>query len=161
MTNTHGLRRGTRYMFSRDFRKKGTIGLKTYLTNYKVGDIVDIKGNGAIQLGMPHKGHHGKTGRVYNVTKRAVGVLINKRIKNRIVQKKLNVRIEHIQHSKCRQDFLKRVAANDALRAEMKAKGIKGHCFKRLPAQPRKAEFVNFKNNEPVEVRPLKFEFLA
>lgn len=43
MGNTKGLRRGTRYMFSRDFRKRGTIGLKTYLTNYKVGDIVDIK----------------------------------------------------------------------------------------------------------------------
>jgi len=30
-------------MFSRDFRKRGPLALKTYLTAYKVGDIVDVK----------------------------------------------------------------------------------------------------------------------
>ena len=30
---------------------------------YKSGDIVDVKGNGAFQKGMPHKSYHGKTGR--------------------------------------------------------------------------------------------------
>merc|ERR1712037_875983 len=34
MTNPKGTRRGTRYMFSKDFRKKGVIGLKTYFANY-------------------------------------------------------------------------------------------------------------------------------
>ena len=43
MTNTKGYRRGTRYMFSRQFRKKGVIPLSTYMTVYKRGDIVDIK----------------------------------------------------------------------------------------------------------------------
>ena len=43
MTNTKGLRRGTRYMFARDFRKHGAVGLKTYGAVYKVGDFVDIK----------------------------------------------------------------------------------------------------------------------
>lgn len=37
--------------------------------------------NGAIQKGMPHKIYHGKTGRVYNVTKRALGVVVNKKNK--------------------------------------------------------------------------------
>ena len=45
-------------------------------------------------------------GRVYNVTKRAVGVVVTKRIKNRYIAKKINVRVEHIKHSKCRKDFL-------------------------------------------------------
>ena len=49
MTNTKGYRRGTRYMFSKAFRKRGTIGLTKYLTVYKKGDIVDIKGDGAVQ----------------------------------------------------------------------------------------------------------------
>ena len=49
MTNTKGRRRGTRYMFSKPYRKKGTIGLTRYLTVYKRGDYVDIKGDGAIQ----------------------------------------------------------------------------------------------------------------
>lgn len=49
MTNTKGLRRGTRYMFSKKFRKRGTIPLSKYLTVYKKGDIVDIKGDGSVQ----------------------------------------------------------------------------------------------------------------
>lgn len=43
MTNTKGYRRGTRYMFSRDFRKRGPIPLSTYMKVYKRGDIVDVK----------------------------------------------------------------------------------------------------------------------
>ena len=81
MTNTKGYRRGTRYMFSRPFRKHGIIPLSTYFKCYKRGDIVDIKGNGAVQKGMPHKVYHGKTGRVYNVTQHAVGVIVNKRVR--------------------------------------------------------------------------------
>ena len=44
MTNPTGVRRGTRDMFSRSFKKKGVEHLSTYLTTYKRGDIVDIKG---------------------------------------------------------------------------------------------------------------------
>jgi large subunit ribosomal protein L21e len=29
---------------------------------------------------MPHKFYHGRTGRVWNVTKRAIGVVINKQV---------------------------------------------------------------------------------
>lgn len=68
---------------------------------------------------MPHKSYHGKTGRVYNVTKRSVGVIVNKRIKTRYVQKKINVRIEHVTHSKCRDDFIRCVH-------EEREKGEKG-----------------------------------
>ena len=39
-----------------------------------------VQGDGAFQKGMPFKFYHGKTGRVFNVTKRAVGVIINKQI---------------------------------------------------------------------------------
>ena len=43
MTNAKGYRRGTRDMFSRAYKKKGVEHLSTYLTTYKMGDIVDIK----------------------------------------------------------------------------------------------------------------------
>ena len=43
MGHTTGYRRGTRYLFSRSFRKHGPIHLSTYLKVYKRGDIVDIK----------------------------------------------------------------------------------------------------------------------
>merc|ERR1711866_20822 len=90
MGNPKGIRRGTRYMFSKDFRKKGVIGLKTYFACYRKGDIVDIKGDGAIQKGMPHKVYHGTTGRVFNVSRRAVGVIVNKQHNGRIIPKRIN-----------------------------------------------------------------------
>ena len=76
----HGLRSRTRDLFARAFRKKGYIPLSTYLKTYKIGDFVDVKVNGAIHKGMPHKFYHGRTGRVWNVTKRAIGVEINKQV---------------------------------------------------------------------------------
>merc|ERR1711964_101281 len=93
MGHPAGLRAGTRYAFSLDFRKKGMIKLSTYLRQYKVGDIVDIKANGAVQKGMPHKVYHGKTGVIYNVTKSAVGVIIYKKVKHRYIEKRVNLRV--------------------------------------------------------------------
>ena len=43
MTNPKGYRRGTRHLFSREFKKNGRIPLATYMKIYKRGDIVDIK----------------------------------------------------------------------------------------------------------------------
>ena len=37
---------------------------------------MDIKGNGAVQKGLPHKFYHGKTGVVWNVTPRAIGIQV-------------------------------------------------------------------------------------
>lgn len=142
MVNTKGYRRGTRYLFSRPFRRHGVEPLSTFLKVYKRGDIVDIKGNGAFQKGMPHKYYHGKTGKVFNVTPHAVGVIVNKRVRNRIIPKRINVRVEHIKHSKCRQDFLERVKENEKKKKEAKAKGVKISC-KRQPDAPKDAHFVS------------------
>ena len=84
---------------------------------------MDIAGNGAVQKGMPHKFYHGKTGLVWNITPRAVGVQVNKRVGNRILQKRLHVRIEHVKHSKSRKEFLERVVRNEELKTEAKASG--------------------------------------
>ena len=67
-------------LFARPFRRKGYIHLSTYLRTYRIGDYVDIKVNGAIHKGMPHKFYHGRTGVVWNVTKRAIGVEMNKQV---------------------------------------------------------------------------------
>ena len=100
-------------MFSRPFRKHGVVPLATHMGIYKKGDIVDIKGMGTVQKGMPHKCYHGKTGRVYNVTQHAVGIIVNKQVKGKILAKRINVRIEHIKHSKSRDSFLKWVKENN------------------------------------------------
>ncbi|XP_065058821.1 uncharacterized protein LOC135686503 [Rhopilema esculentum] len=159
MGGTHGYRRGTRHLFSKAFKKKGVEHLSTYLKVYRVGDIIDIKGNGAFQKGMPHKFYHGKTGRVYNVTKRAVGVIVNKKLGNRIIPKRINVRIEHVKHSKCRDDFLRRVKENEIKKREAKEKGIRVDC-KRKPQPPRGAAIVSQKNNEPQLIEPIPYEFI-
>lgn len=39
------------------------------------GDIVDIKGMGTIQKGMPHRCYHDETVRVYSVIQCAVGIV--------------------------------------------------------------------------------------
>ena len=68
--------------------------------------------------------------------------------------------MEHINHSKCRQDFLTRVKANEKLKKEAKEKGVKA-IVKRLPTQPRPAHFVSTQNNEPVFLAPIPYEFIA
>ena len=98
------MRARTRHMFSRSFKNKGMIPLTTFLKVYKVGDIVDIKANAAQQKGMPHKYYHGRTGIVYNVSPTSVGVIIYKVVGNRYMEKRVNLRIEHVKHSKCRQE---------------------------------------------------------
>ncbi|XP_054263306.1 60S ribosomal protein L21 [Macrosteles quadrilineatus] len=159
MTNSKGYRRGTRDLFSRKFRRHGVIPLSTYMKVYKVGDIVDIKGNGAVQKGMPYKVYHGKTGRVFNVTPHALGVIVNKRVRGKIIPKRINIRIEHVNHSKCREDFLNRVKENERKRKEAKAKGVTA-LLRRQPAQPRPAHIVRTKE-PPIMLAPIAYEFIA
>lgn len=154
---SRGYRSGTRYAFSRDFRKHGIISMSTYLKVYKVGDIVDIKANGAVQKGMPHKFYHGKTGVVYNVTKSSVGVIVQKIVGNRYLEKRVNLRIEHVKHSKCRQEFLNRVKENARLRAEAKTKGETVQ-LKRQPATPRGSRTVTLEGNVPETIAPIAYE---
>ncbi|XP_039265976.1 large ribosomal subunit protein eL21-like [Styela clava] len=160
MTNTKGYRRGTRYMFSKQFRQRGRMPLTKFLTVYKKGDIVDIKGDGAVQKGMPHKVYHGKTGRIFNVTQHAVGIIVNKQVKGRIIAKRINVRIEHIKHSKSRISFVQRVKENEKKRKEAKATGQKIN-LKRQPAQPRPGHFVRSNGIDPELVSPVPYEFVA
>jgi large subunit ribosomal protein L21e len=157
MGHPAGLRAGTRYAFSRDFKKKGMIKLSTYLRQYKVGDIVDIKANGAVQKGMPHKVYHGKTGVVYNVTKSAVGVIIYKKVKHRYIEKRVNLRIEHVSLSRSREEFVRRVKANAELKKKSKADGTHVH-LKRQPAMPREARTISCKDNIPETVVPVAYE---
>ncbi|CAI9175291.1 unnamed protein product [Rangifer tarandus platyrhynchus] len=147
-------------MFSRHFRKHGVVPLATYMRIYKKGDIVDIKGMRTVQKGMPHKCYHGKTGRVNSVTQHAVGIIVNKQVKGKILAKRINVCIEHIKHSKSRDSFLKRVKENDQEKKEAKEKGIWVQ-LKHQPAPPREAHFVRTNGKEPELLEPISYEFMA
>ena len=124
------------------FPLTGQIKLTTYIRNYKIGQIVDIKGDGAVHKGMPHKFYHGKTGIVWNVTKRAIGVEVNKLVGHRMLRKRIHVRVEHVNHSKCRQDFLDRVQRNERVKREARAAGKTVPQTKRLPVQPKAGRFI-------------------
>jgi large subunit ribosomal protein L21e len=115
MTHTTGLNRGTRAKFSKPFRGRGAIKMSKYLTTYKMGEIVDVKADGAHQKGRPHKIYHGRTGKIFSISKRGMGVVVNKRVNNRIEPKRIYIGIEHIQKSKSRAAFLERVKKNDLL----------------------------------------------
>ncbi|KAI8915795.1 ribosomal protein L21e-domain-containing protein [Gorgonomyces haynaldii] len=160
MPHSFGLRARTRHLFARDFGTKGQVQLSNYLKTYKVGDIVDIKANGAVHKGMPHKFYHGKTGVIYNVTKSSVGVIVHKIVRSRYVEKRVNVRIEHVKHSNCRLDFLNRVKRNAAAKKEAKEKGETIN-LKRQPAQPREARTVSTANNAPITFAPVPYEALV
>ncbi|KAF3930225.1 hypothetical protein ABW20_dc0104014 [Dactylellina cionopaga] len=157
MGKSGGLRAGTRYAFSRGFKNTGMIALSTFLQQYKVGDIVDIRTNGAQQKGMPYKIYHGKTGIVYNVTKSAVGVIVHKKVGNQYMEKRVNIRVEHIHHSKCREEFVRRVKENAAKRKSAKVEGKHVH-LKRLIPLPREAKTVSAKDNLPQTIVPIPYE---
>mmetsp|Transcript_5763 Transcript_5763/g.9819 ORF Transcript_5763/g.9819 Transcript_5763/m.9819 type:complete len:164 (+) Transcript_5763:86-577(+) len=157
MPSSFGYRARTRDLFSKGFREKGMPNLSTYLKTYRLGDIVDIKANAAIQKGMPHKFYHGKTGTVFNVTPRAIGVIVNKRVNTRIIPKRIHVRVEHVSHSKCRLDFLNRVKENEAKRAAARKSGkpLTAGALRRLPRQPARGFLVSAKKTEVLTIRPL------
>merc|ERR1712046_331380 len=92
---------------------------------HKIGEYVDVLADSAIHKGLPHYFYHGRTGRIFNLNKNSAGVVVNKRIRGRIIPKKMNIRIEHLRPSRCREEFLNRVKANDKLKQEAKKKGQK------------------------------------
>ena len=138
-----GYRAGTRSKFSKPFRRRGAIRMKNYLQKHKVGDYVDVIVDGAIHKGMPHHLYHGRTGRIFNVAPRSIGVTIFKQVRNRLEQKRINVRVEHIRKSDCRTKFLENVRKNDLLRNEAN-KNKKTLNLKRVPQLPQNSKTVSF-----------------
>ncbi|CAD7697746.1 unnamed protein product [Ostreobium quekettii] len=155
-----GKRHCTRDLFSKRHRKHGVPKLSTYLRTYRLGEHVMIKVDPSIQKGMPHKFYHGKTGLVWNITKRAVGVEVNKQVGNRIIKKRIHVRIEHVRHSKCRQDFLNRVKENERLKKEAKAKGEPIPHLKRQIAGPREGFTVSGGDVVLETVAPIPYDIV-
>ena len=135
------------------------IKLSTYLTTYKAGDYVDIKCNPAQVKGMPFKHYHGRTGVIYNITKRAVGVRVAKQVNGRIIHKHLNVRVEHVVPSKCQNEIIKRKVENQALKQKAKETGEKV-VLKRSPKAPKEGFMIAIAK-EPATIQPVPFSDLV
>ncbi|RNF16418.1 ribosomal protein L21E (60S) [Trypanosoma conorhini] len=147
MVHSYGYKCGTRHLFAKKFRKHGNPSVSTLLTNFKVGDYVDVVADSAVRAGMPHKYYHGRTGIVWNVTPRGVGVIVNKPVRNRTIRKRICVRFEHVRKSRCQEAFKQKQKDFAAFQAAKKA-------GKPLPA-PKKS----LRNGGIV--RPKKVEVLA
>ena len=133
MPHSFGYRGKTRHLFKRPFRSNGPEHLYTYLQQYKKGMFVDIVANGSIHKGMPHKFYHGRTGRVFDISPNSIGVIVNKQVRNRIVEKRIHVRVEHLKISTCNANFKKHVREVEQRKRENpKEKKI----TKRLPVGP-------------------------
>ena len=159
MPHCFGYRARTRHLFSKGFRNHGPVHLSKIMQTYRKDDFVDIIADGSIHKGMPHKFYHGKTGRVFDVTQHAVGVVINKQHRGRIIPKRIHVRIEHVRRSECREAFKRRVRENDAKKREAKVKGVK-ISTKRVPAQPRAAHTVESNKTSIEYMNPIMFREL-
>ncbi|XP_035758455.1 60S ribosomal protein L21 [Egretta garzetta] len=115
----------------------GVVPLATYMRIYKKGDIVDIK-----------------------VLSTVLRNNLISFLRGKILAKRINVRIEHIKHSKSRDSFLQRVKENEKKKKEAKEKGIWVQ-LKRQPAPPREAHFVRTNGKDPELLEPIPYEFMA
>ena len=127
----------------------------------KVGDYVDIFADPSIHKGMPYKGYHGRTGIIFNVTKSAVGVRVNKMVNGRIIEKRIHVRIEHVRKSKCQAEILRRKVENEKKKEEARTTGVKVN-LKRTPKLPKEAYYVPSPGTDGVitTIQPLPFSDL-
>lgn len=90
---------------------------------------------------------------IYNVTKSAVGVIVYRRVGNRYIEKRVNVRVEHINHSRSREEFIRRVKENAARKKEAKESG-KSVQLKRQPVMPRDSTTVEMTDIESIAPIP-------
>ncbi len=110
-----------------------------------------------IRNSMPHKVYHGKTGVVYNVTRSAVGVIIYKKVKHRYIEKRVNLRVEHVSLSRSREEFVRRVKNNAELKKKSKEEGTHVH-LKRQPLMPRDARTISLKEGTLETVVPIAYD---
>jgi len=132
MPHSYGIRARTRKLFAKGFRKHGAAPLRNVTNTYRKGEYVDIVVDGAVHKGMPYKIYQGKTGKVFNVNPNSIGVIVNKSVRNRIEQKRIHVRVEHVRKSACNEKFKLRVRLAEKEKREKAAKKDR----KRLPGKP-------------------------
>ncbi len=118
------------------------------MKQYKKGMFVDIVANGSIHKGMPHKFYHGRTGKVFDISPNSIGVIVNKQVRNRIVEKRIHVRVEHLRISTCNANFKKHVKEVE----ERKRKNPDNkQLTKRLPTAPAEEQKIEVKKDSDIK----------
>lgn len=146
MPHSFGYRARTRKLFSRPFGKNGAAPLTNILTTFRKGDYVDVVVDGSVHKGMPHKTYHGRTGKVFNVNPNAIGVILNKQVRNRVEQKRVHIRVEHLKRSACTVNFKNRIRQAEA----EKRNGAPKKDRKRMPGKPVGEKVVSVDKNTSI-----------
>mmetsp|Transcript_40428 Transcript_40428/g.80984 ORF Transcript_40428/g.80984 Transcript_40428/m.80984 type:complete len:160 (-) Transcript_40428:1390-1869(-) len=154
MPRSNGKRSNTRDNHSRPNKLHGNPSNSIYLRNYKIGNLVDVVINSAIHKGLPFKFYHGKTGKIFKVSKSSLGVNIEKTIGNRKISKKVNVRIEHIQQSKSNIGFIEKKVSRDEIRRNQRKQPFKKIHLRETKGIPIKKHVVSFKKIKTVTPEP-------
>jgi len=154
MGRSKGKRSNTRNSFSRAFKKHGQEHSSTYIQTFKLGEYVDIFANSSIQRGLPFKFYHGKTGKIFSITKFSAGVEVEKKVGNRKIIKRLNVRLEHLVKSKTRINFHDKLKNRDRIRRISHIEGNKAVCFKEIPNSKGQQHFIIFKKMINIDPEP-------
>jgi len=156
MPHSFGYKAQTRTLFKKKFGTKGMPNTSTYMRTFKRGDYVDIKVDSSVHKGQPFKYYHGRTGVIFNVNKRAVGIEVLKQVNGRKLEKRIHVAIPHVHHSKCRDEIIKRKKENEAHKAAVRSGSTPKKMLKRLPRQPKEAYFYDLEK-EPETIQPLPY----
>jgi large subunit ribosomal protein L21e len=104
---------------------------------------------------MPFKHYHGRTGVVFNVTKRAIGVTVNKEVNGRILRKQLHIAVPHLKPSTCQSQIIARKVENEAIKNAVRA-GAPRQNLKRQNTQPKSGYFYTL-TNTPETIQPLPY----
>ena len=105
---------------------------------------------------MPFKHYHGRTGVVFNVTKRAIGVTVNKSVNGRIIPKQIHVSVPHAKPSTCQKQIIERRKENERIKAEIRANGGEKVNLKRENTQPKAGYFYTLENI-PETIQPVPY----
>ena len=154
MSRSKGKRSNTRNSFSRAFKKHGQEHSSTYIQNFKLGEYVDICVNSSVQKGLPYKFYHGKTGKIFNITKFSAGVEVEKKVGNKKIIKRLNIRLEHLIKSKSRINFFEKLKNRDLVRRFSHSGDNKPVCFKKIDNSKRQGHFIIFKKLINIDPEP-------
>ena len=159
MGRSGGKRSNTRNSFSRAFKKHGQEHSSTYIKNFKIGELVDISVNSSIQRGLPYKFYHGKTGKIFSITKFSAGVNVEKKVGNKKILKRLNIRLEHLNKSKTGVNFREKLKTRDIMRRLVNSrKGVLTN-FKELGINKMQQHIISFK--EIVNINPEPYSIIV
>jgi len=154
MGRSNGKRANTRNSYSRAFKKHGQEHSSTYIRTFKLGEYVDISANSSIQRGLPYKFYHGKTGIIFSITKFSAGVKVEKKVGNKKIIKRLNIRLEHLIKSKTRIKFNEKLKSRDTIRRLASVISGKSTCYKEVSIDRGQCHFVPFQKIINIDPEP-------